>query len=265
VKLGICSWSFARSATGRRDVGELAEIAANAGFERLEAAFAPRGAVSLAKAPPARLAIPVTSLATLQLHRFSLAATDPRHREAARQTVLEMLSCAVAWGRPSVSISVGAAPPGEAPETVLERLVPEMAPLVAEADRLRIQLSVENVPGHLLEQRSVAAALLNSFPTVGLCLDVGNALLSPPLSRWRSELGHRVTKIHLSDGRSAAGWSASWPGTGDVNWHEVRSFLSDCPAEAVFVEVPWDGTTPEAVFVGRVATAMADLLEGALT
>lgn len=260
MKLGICTWAFARSAAGRREVTELTEIAAAAGFHSLEAAFSPRGSVSLQHAPPERTTIPIASLATLDLHRFSVASGIQRRREAAEQTISELLRCAAAWGIPSVSISPGSKSPGFVFEDEFDRICEALSPHVIAAQELGVQLALENVPGHLLESRAGMAAMLTAFPTLGLCLDIGNTLADPPFHHWLEAFADRVTKIHISDAGTAGGWSAADLGNGQVDWLEVRSCLTGLRIAESFVETPWDGKTEESCFVRHLAERTATLL-----
>lgn len=263
IQLGICTWAFAWSAAGRRQVSELTEIAAGVGFCSLEGAYSANGSLSVKSPRPERLAVPLASLATLDLHRFSLASSDLRRREAAGRTIGELLRCAAAWDIPSVSISLGPKPAGFVFENEFDRIAEALAPHVAAAQQLGVRLSLENVPDHLLDSQQNMAAMLSAFPTVGLCLDIGNSLADPPLGRWWAELGHRITKIHLSDGCTNNGWFAAELGHGQVDWREVHSCLAETRVSEIFVEAPWDGKTEEAIFVRRLAETTAGLLAGA--
>ena len=260
MKLGVCSWACARSAGGRRDVVELAELVREAGFTCLEVGYADRGAVHGRNPPPHSTAAPLASLATLELHRFSMAAANPRHREAAHATVDAMLRCAAAWGIPSVSVSPGTTGTGM---DVVE-LVAALAPHAALAEELDVALALENVPGHILARRETMAAVISRLPTLGVCLDVGNTLVDPPLAKWCAAFGNRITKIHLSDGRPGARWCGTGLGEGEVDWREVRAVLADSRLPEVFVEVPWDGVTPDCNYLPRLAQTARVICDGVL-
>ena len=264
MNIGICTWAFAKSAAGRRQVAELAAIAGRAGFASLEAAYLRGGTVSIDREPPGCLAVPLGSLATLEMHRSSLFDARPPQRQRARQTLLEMLQCAAAWGIPSVSFSPGAPPSGGEPKALLDDLALELAAPAALARQLGVTLILENVPGHFLSRRSDMSQALERLPGLSLCVDVGNTLAAPPLASWAIEFSSRIAKVHLSDGTVRDGaFAPAWPGSGDVDWAEVGDLLAAAPKASVFVEAPWDGQTDEERFVRRLAETVGELLEGA--
>lgn len=240
-------------------------MAGRAGFDSLEAAYLRGGAVSAEREPPGPLEVPLGSLATLELHRASLFDPRPPQRQRARQVLPEMLRCAAAWDVPSVSFSPGTPPPGRDPGTLLDDLALELAAPAALARELGVTLMLENVPGHFLCRRSDMSRALERLPDLKLCVDVGNTLVDPPLTRWATEFAGRIAKIHLSDGTVQDGkFIPAWPGSGDVAWHEVRDGLATIPEARAFVEMPWDGHTDEEQFVRRLAETVGDLLEGAV-
>lgn len=260
MKLGICTWAFAWSAGGRREVNDLCRIAAAAGFCSLEGAFAMRGAINLQAPPPAALPIPIASLATLEMHRFALTDANPRRQEQANRAIAELIECAAAWGIPSVSISPGVRAGAQPSTSDVERIIPVISAHAVTAEKLGVKLCLENVPNHMLSTRESMAEALAALPSVGLCLDVGNALVDLPVIKWWEEFESRITKIHISDGRFQGDWSAVPLGQGDIVWDEVRSCLETLHIGEVFVESPWDGKTEEGIFVHQLAENCLKLL-----
>lgn len=261
MKIGLCSWAFSRAAAGRRDVADLAALAAAAGFAVLEGGYNPRGALAVSQAPPAELAIPVASIATLEFHRLSLVGAQEEKRREADVTVASMISCARAWGVPSISFSPGAVAADADRRQAIERLAEDLAPHAARARELGVALALENVPGHLLKSRTDLALLLKLLPSVGLCLDVGNAVADGPLRAWYDLLADRIVKVHLSDAAIEGGqWRAAGLGDGAVNWGEVRELLADLALPEAYVEVLWDGRTEERAFASAAADRIGRLL-----
>lgn len=266
MNIGICTWAFARSAAGRRQVAELSALAGRAGFASLEAAYLRGGTVSADREQPGPLAVPIGSLATLELHRASLFDPRPPQRRRAHQVLPEMLRCAAVWDIPSVSFSPGAPPPGSDSEALLDDLELALAAPVALAGQLSVTLMLENVPGHFLCRLDDMSRALERLPEVSLTLDVGNTLIDPPLTRWIGEFAGRILKIHLSDGTVEDGkFIPAWPGSGAVDWDEVRAGLAALPQARVFVEMPWDGHTDEERFVHRLADTVGALLKGGVS
>lgn len=257
MRLGICSWAFDGFLRGRRSVEELAAAASEAGFSSLEGSYAPRGPFGPQGEPASDPAVPVTSLATLELHRFHLTDPRPRHRERAFDVVDAMLRLAARWGLASVSFSPGVLAAEISREQTLDELAAGLRPRLERAGELGIRLALENLPGHLLERRATFLALLDRLPAAGVCLDLGNALLDPPVSAWVEELGPRLVKLHLTDGRTRDGrFEPTVPGAGEVPWPEVRERLATGGELPVFVEaMATDGNERERLAALHAAAA----------
>jgi sugar phosphate isomerase/epimerase len=105
---------------------------------------------------------------------------------------------------------------------------------------------------------------LNSVgPNVYVCLDIGNALLDPPVTQWIEEFHSRIVKIHLSDGLANAGsLNALLPGHGEVSWNEVRAAIERIQCEIdLFVEAPLPTGTPEVAFLDQLRRAIRTVWE----
>ncbi|HSK41290.1 MAG TPA: sugar phosphate isomerase/epimerase family protein [Arenibaculum sp.] len=247
MRLGICSWAFDGIMRGRRTAGDLTRAASAAGFQSIEGAYARRGPLSADQEPHGDQAVPIASLATLELHRFPLVAADPVHRRHALGIVAEMIRCADRWSIPTVSFSPGALPDGPGGPDIgetLDMLARDLVPLVRQAADRGIGLALENLPGHVLAQRSTMAELLDRLPEAGLCLDVGNALADPPVEQWFDRFAARIVKFHLSDGHTADGRLVPVElGRGDVDWTVVAPRIRATDLDA-FIEPPLDPSAP---------------------
>jgi sugar phosphate isomerase/epimerase len=260
VNIGVCSWAFAGILRGNRPLKEMARLAREAGFSFLEGAFHPRSCLGPEEPPTnCALPVPVRSLATLHLHRFNLTDPRPQRRAYALEIVRGMLDCAKERGISSISFSPGTFYPGQGLVDILEGLAPQLRCLIDEAAQAGCRIALENLPQHCLVTReAMALALTYLGPEVGVCLDIGNALLDPPVTSWIKEFHSRIIKIHLSDGtvRNEA-FNPALPGKGEVPWREVRQEVESIRDQVdLFVEAPLPVGTPETLFLQELRQAV---------
>lgn len=265
MSIGVCNWAFAGSLRGVRSVKELAGLAKETGFNYLEGAFHPGGYLGPNGPPPDRsLPVPLSSLATLQLHRFHLTDPRPQRRAYAFEMVQKMIDCAESWAIRSISFSPGPLYPGQDLIEVLEQTSRQLLLLAGRAARFGCRIALENVPGHCLVTREAMSLTLSRLgPDVYVCLDTGNALLDPPVTQWMDEFRSRIVKIHLSDGLVAAGaLNALLPGQGEVPWKEVRDGVERIQCEFdLFVEAPLPAGMPEVAFLHQLRYAIRTVWE----
>lgn len=264
MRVGICAWAFDRAVQGRRPLAEMTAAAARAGFAALEAAHPIRAEETGHADGPAAAAdaVPVTSLATLALHRFALTDPRPERRRAAVAAVRGTIAAAAGLGAASVSFSPGPTP---ASDGLLDEAAAVLSPLVTEARAAGVAVAVENLPGHLLATRAATARLLDAVDGLGLCLDLGNALADPPVEAWLDRFAGRLVKLHLADGRIEGDrLRPAEPGRGEVPWAGLRPRLRGLPAGVgVFLETPpraGPQALPEAAALARHRRAVREVL-----
>jgi sugar phosphate isomerase/epimerase len=253
--VGVCSWAFTGAVRGTRPLRELGEAARRAGFVALEGAFYSRHGLPAADG---LLPVPVPTLATLELHRSFLTDERPERQEHALAIVRRMVACAADQGMASLSFSPG--PPGGDGSRVLDRLAENLEPLLDQAERRGVVIALENLPGSVVADRSAMAAVLARLPRLGLCLDVGNAVVSPPVAAWLDELGGRAVKIHLSDGVWDGGaFQPRAPGAGAVPWAAIRERLLAMSAP-LFVEAQLPAGGDETAFLAALHRQTREVL-----
>ena len=240
LRIGVCSWSFAGILRGSRPIEEITRKAYGAGFYSFEAAYNRRAPLSIRQNPPDSNAASITSLATLELHRFHLTDPVATRRQNALDTVSAMIDCAARSQIPSISFSPGRLREGQEVERVLDALADDLAPLVEESKKMGVTVALENLPGHLLVRRAAMLGILERLPDARVCLDIGNTLFDPPFSEWVRLLSTKIFKLHISDGDICGGmFHARKPGQGKVDWgsvlDEVKKIDRDVDA---FVEMP---------------------------
>ena len=261
MKIGICAWAFDGGVQGRRAVSEMAEAAAAAGFDALEGAVSVRTPWSNES-----LAVPVSSLTTLALQRFPLTSTNVRHRQAGILAVRSMIAAAHLIRARSISFSPGALSPHDSTEDGTAEVIPVLRMLAEEALQAGVQIAVENLPRHWLATRRATEALLLHIPELRLCLDVGNALVDPPIDAWFDTFNERIIKIHISDGYiDGDQFVPSMLGAGEVRWSKVSGEVQRlCQDIDVYLETPpryGFQAQPEATFLSSARRAVAEAIE----
>ena len=234
MRVGICSWAFGGTLRGARTIHDLCEAAKAAGFDFIEAAYSVRDPLHVTRQDLETAAVPVKSVATLELHRHYLTDASPKRREQAVHVVTAMIDRAAECGIRSVSFSPGRLAGDQPIESVLDEVAAVLDGIVGG----EVHVCLENLPGHILERRDAMRGLLDRIPRAGVCLDIGNALLDPPLQAWFSDFGSRIKKIHLSDFRLNNGQlSPVLPGDGDVDWAAAIDCLRSLDSSVdVFLE-----------------------------
>ena len=260
MNVGICSWAFHDCLRRSRSVFELTSLAQEFGFSSLEAVFHPRGVLGPdAESPDGQLAVPIRSLATLELHRFHLTDSRLPRRAHAFDILNQMIDSAKRWQIPSLSFSPGLLEADQNLDSFLKEIKPEFESVLQRAAAANCQVALENLVGHCVAtRRAMAQALDHLGSVVGVCLDISNAMMDPPVSRWVQDFGPRITKIHLSDRKVRGGKiEPTLPGYGDVPWKEVRDSLSKIKDRVdIFVEVPLPPAVPERVFLKNIREAV---------
>ena len=124
-----------------------------------------------------------------------------------------------------LGVSVVTMPAGPA-EAGLDAAADHLRPLVEEATRYGVVLSVETHMGAVTEEPAAAAALCRMLPGLRLTLDPSHYWAGPARGRgWEATLPY-VAHVHLRDA-GLGGWEEIqvWPGRGAVDFATVDSAL----------------------------------------
>lgn len=127
---------------------------------------------------------------------------------------------AAALNAPVVTLPAGSAAAG------LDAAVARLRPLLEEAVRSGVTLSVETHMGAVTEQPATAAALCRALPDLRLTLDASHYWAGPAQGRgWEITLPF-VAHVHLRDA-GLGGWKEIqvWPGRGNVDFSAVNAGL----------------------------------------
>lgn len=267
MNLGICSWAFSGILRGQRTILDLSQKASRAGFNLLEAPYISRSSLSETWDHFGYLPARISSLATLELHRFHLTDLVAARRDRAVQVVREMAERASQFGIPSISFSPGKLWPGQTVDQSLDNLASLLGPIVESAGSRSVTVCLENLSGHILQCRTNMEQLLSRLPAARVCLDLGNALLDPPVTSWFQTFRSRLGKIHLSDGRVVNGNLEIVPlGHGDLDWTAIHAELLQLPDGVdLFVEALLDEGEAEDQFLDSCHRQAGEVLEGLAT
>ncbi len=247
MKKGINIWSFPVMS-----LSESFELAAKAGFEGVEVALAADGEISLSSTEAELLKVKdAAKNAGIQLYSLSsglywehwLTDDDPKERAVAKDIVRRQLETAKILGCDTILVVPGSvraefAAPGKvvAYDAAYERSLEAFCELKADAERLEINIGIENVWNQFLlsplEMRDFIDKIESEY--VGSYFDVGNVLYNGLPEHWIRILGKRIKKVHFKDYRIEAGGLHGFVDllAGDVNYPEVVK---------AFGEVGYDG------------------------
>jgi L-ribulose-5-phosphate 3-epimerase len=241
MKKSISIWAF----PGDWALERCAALAAKAGFQGIELAYALEGPVSpsldakgadrIAKMMAAA-GLQVASLATGVLWQFNLLSPKPEERAAAKKHIRAMLQIAHDLGTDCILVVPGFVGPFEAGAPVVQDYeaayngcVADLRELGRDAEALKVHIGVENVWNRFLtsplEMRQFVDAVAS--PYVGTYFDVGNVLRTSYPEHWIQILGRRIRRVHFKDFKIAAGTLQGFVDLleGDVNYPAVMAAL----------------------------------------
>ncbi|HLK58527.1 MAG TPA: sugar phosphate isomerase/epimerase family protein [Chthonomonadaceae bacterium] len=182
----------------------------------------------------------------------SLTDDDPQVVAQSKAQVRKMLEAAVALGIDTILITGGAVNAKVAYDTAYDRLLGALQELRPEAEKVRVNIALENVWNRLLlsplEFRDFLDKIGSAY--VGCYFDTGNVVLYGFPEQWIRILGTRIKKIHFKDfimdhGSRQYTWTQLTEGA--VDWpavmHEIRALGYD---DYVITEVCGDRDIYEA-------------------
>jgi hexulose-6-phosphate isomerase len=247
MKASISGWAFPGGLGGLKDFAPVARQAKTAGFEAIEVAFSPDGALTpeTNDADLARVAagiraegVEIAGLATGMLWDAPLTHPDAKVREKGKQIVRRMIAAAPVLGVDAILAVPGAVDVFFMPDAPVvdyrdawSRATEALASLVPEAEKAGITIGIENVWNRFLMSPMEMVAFIDQFKSknVGAYFDVGNVVLFGYPEQWVRALGHRIVRVHVKDFKRAVGTAAGFVDllAGDVNWPEVTKALRE--------------------------------------
>ncbi|HOA73491.1 MAG TPA: sugar phosphate isomerase/epimerase family protein [Phycisphaerae bacterium] len=247
MKASISCWSFPGGLGGLTDFAGAARQAKSAGFDAIEVAFSPAGAltpetkdadlVKLASAIRSE-GVEIAGLATGMLWEAPLTHPDAKIREKGKQIVRRMIAAAPVLGVDAILVVPGAVDVFFMPDAPVvdyrdawSRSSETIASLVGEAEQAGVKIGIENVWNRFLMSPLELVQFIDQFKSssVGAYFDVGNVVLFGYPEQWIRALGKRIVRVHVKDFKRAAGTAAGFVDllAGDVNWPEVTKALRE--------------------------------------
>lgn len=199
-----------------------------------------------------RLAIP--SVCGSLHGKLPLSHPDPKIREEGLAGLKVTLEDAKAYGADSILLVPGRVSDAVSYDDCWNRSVEEIKKIVPVAEKLNVNIAIENVWNNFLLSPLEAARYVDQFqsPVIKFYFDVGNIVAYGWPEQWIKILGKRIAKVHIKEysqkiadtqGRRA-GFKVKLQ-EGDVNWPAVMKTLDDIGYnDWATVEMP-GGDTPE--------------------
>jgi len=243
---GISYWSFEKGLANEHPVDEAAREAKAAGFQAIELTIAESGVLSVnstqddcrkLRAAVESAGIRLETVASGMAWGCSPTHIDPAVRQrslalhdAALQRVAWLGCQSMLFVPGAVSIPWDPSYPFVPYESAIRWAREAVASLVKTAERLKVELCVENVWNGMLYSPTEYRDFIDSFssPWVGAYFDVGNCMGQqqyPP--HWIEILGKRIKRIHVKDFKRSIGSLDGFVDLmeGDQPWAETMAAL----------------------------------------
>ena len=136
-----------------------------------------------------------------QALRFGPTSDDPAIAAATLDMTLESIECAVTLNALHVVVHFPDPRPPYAARGFRDRALAFLDPVAEEAERRGVRVVLENMtPNPLLRSPEQYRAILDEYPTLGLCFDIGHAHLAAPahaLDEYIAALADRILTVHV--------------------------------------------------------------------
>ena len=182
--------------------------------------------------------------------RYSLTAAEPNIAEHGKDIARRMLEIAKLLGADTILLIPGVVTAEVPYDVAYQRAQSALKELARDAERLEVQIGVENVWNKFLLSPLEMARFIDEIgsPFVNAYFDVGNVLVSGFPQHWIPILGQRIKKVHVKDFRMDIGNITGFVNIyeGDVNWSAVKKALKDTGYDdVVTAEIGGYRTLPE--------------------
>lgn len=193
--------------------------------------------------------------------KFPLSHPDPAVREQGIEALKVTLEDAAKYGADTVLLVPGRVSSEVSYDDCWNRSVVEIKKVIPLAEKLKVQIAIENVWNNFLLSPLEAALYVDQFnsPYVKFYFDCGNILFIGWPEQWIKILGKRIAKVHIkeystkladSQGKRA-GFNVNL-NEGDVNWPAVMKALDDINFNGWAITEQPGGDTPEGLTDLRV-------------
>ena len=213
------------------------QIAADAGFERIECPTTPNQAEAEAMKDGAdKAGIKIHSVMNMDHWKYPLSSADPVVLEKTLEGARTSIRNAHLWGASTVLIVPAVVDSNTRYQDAYKRSQESIRKLVPLAEQLGVIIALEEVWNKFLLSPIEFAAYIDSFqsPWVRAYFDVGNVVLYGYPQDWIRTLGSRIVKLHIKDfafrrdpatQKNVSEWVGL--GEGDIDWPAIYSALTD--------------------------------------
>ena len=235
---GINQWCYPEGTS----LEKVFEYSSKAGFDAVELNLYPVGGVGLTMDTTPQEAEAIVKLASsysLQLRSIStgllwqtpLSSPDEAVREKGKEVILKQLALADAMGIDTILIVPGSVGKEVTYDQCYKRSQEALSKVVGEAERLKINIGIENVWNKFLMSPLEMARYIDELGSkyVRAYFDVGNVLQFGFPEQWIRILGDRICKVHVKDFSTQVGNITGFVPllAGDVDWPAVISSLEE--------------------------------------
>jgi len=178
-----------------------------------------------------RYSLPVVSISTSMLWKYSMGATDEPEREMSKNVIRMQLKAAKTLGAGGILIVPGGITQNKSIAKAYEISLKTLVELKPEIEAAKINVGVENVWNGFFMSAYDMMVLIDhaDCPYVGAYYDPGNVTSFSWPEYWPEILGERIKNVHVKDfkrGSDAFGGLNSGGEfvqllKGDVNWEAV--------------------------------------------
>lgn len=173
--------------------------------------------------------LPIEGVVNSTHWRVRHSDPDPSVRAQASADMREAMNFAHRVGAGSVLLVPGKVtdPDNENHDQVWERSISAIKQLAPLANRLGIQILIENVGNGFCETPELFAQYIDAIdhPDVGIHFDIGNHIRISPPAKWIGVLGKRIKKLDVKDRTTSN--ERTLIGDGDADWPQVRNALQE--------------------------------------
>ena len=172
-----------------------------------------------------------------ELHwKYPLSDPDPKIRELGVEALKVTVEDASVYGADTVLLVPGIVNETVSYDQCWNRCIEEIRKVIPMAEKLKVNIALENVWNNFLVSPMEAASYIDQFksPYVGSYFDCGNILVYGWPEQWIRILDKRLAKVHIKDfSRKIADKQGKGAGfgvkllEGDVNWKAVMKSLDD--------------------------------------
>jgi hexulose-6-phosphate isomerase len=198
--------------------------------------------------------LPIPSVCGSLHGKFPLSHPDPAVRKQGVEALQVTIEDAAAYGAQTVLLVPGRVSAEVGYDECWNRSVEEIKKVISLAEKLKVEIAIENVWNNFLLSPLEAARYVDQFGSkyVKFYFDCGNILFLGWPDQWIKILGSRISKVHIKEYSTKladtqgkrAGFNVKLT-EGDVNWAAVMKALDQIGYNGwTTIEQP-GGDTPE--------------------